>query len=72
MGMYFTNYERAGVTLRLASLEGQLVFAAYDEGALQPGYFIVLEFEEGRVSFIRDFRYVPYITAEAEFHLVTD
>ena len=35
-----------------------------------PAYFILLEFEDGRVTSIRDFRYVPYIAAEAEFEIV--
>jgi hypothetical protein len=31
----------------------------------------LLAFEDGRVTSIRDFRYVPYIAAEAEFEIVT-
>ena len=52
-------------------LEGQLAFAAYVAGADKPAYFILLEFEEGRVKSIRDFRYVSYIAAEAEFEVLT-
>jgi hypothetical protein len=48
-------------------LEGRLAFAAYFAGGDQPAYFILLELEAGRVKSIRDFRYVPYIAAEAEF-----
>ena len=36
-------------------------------GAPKPAYFILLELADGRVSSIRDFRYVPYIATEAEF-----
>lgn len=32
-----------------------------------PAYFILLESSDGRVSFIRDFRYIPYIAADAQF-----
>ena len=70
VGAYFTRYEKENVALRLVRLEGQLVFAAYVAGAERPAYFILVELTEGRVTSIRDFRYVPYITAEAEFELV--
>jgi RNA polymerase sigma-70 factor (ECF subfamily) len=66
VGAYFGRYEKEDVRLRVARLEGRLVFAAYVGGATQPAYFILLDFEGGRVSSIRDFRYVPYIAAEAE------
>ena len=53
--------------LGVVRLEGQLALAAYVGGASEPSYFILLEFEDGgRVQSIRDFRYVPYITADAE------
>lgn len=32
-----------------------------------PAYFILLEWDNGRVSLIRDFRYVPYIATDAQF-----
>lgn len=32
-----------------------------------PAYFILLEWDGGRVSLIRDFRYVPYIATDARF-----
>jgi len=38
--------------------------AAGDPG---PGYFVELSFEGERLTLIRDFRYVPYITREAAF-----
>ncbi len=69
VGMYFARYEKANVHLRVVRLEGQLAFAAYVGGADKAAYFILLEFEEGRVKTIRDFRYVPYIAAEAEFEI---
>lgn len=72
VGFYFARYESGGVTLRVVRLEGQLAIAAYLAGAQEPAYFILLEFEAGRVKQIRDFRYVPYIASEAEFEVVTE
>jgi RNA polymerase sigma factor (sigma-70 family) len=70
VGMYFERYETADVRLRVARLEGRLVCAAYLAGAPQPAYFILLETAAGAVTAIRDFRYVPYIAAEAELELL--
>jgi RNA polymerase sigma factor (sigma-70 family) len=70
VGMYFDRYDKEHVALRVVSLEGRLAFAAYVAGAETPAYFILLEFEAGRVKSIRDFRYVTYIAAEADFELV--
>ena len=70
VGMYFGNYEKARVSLRIVRLEGELACAAYVDGATAPSYFILLDFEGGRVAKIRDYRYVPYIVAEAELETV--
>ncbi len=32
-----------------------------------PAYFILLESDQGRISLIRDFRYIPYIATDAHF-----
>jgi RNA polymerase sigma factor (sigma-70 family) len=71
VGMYFDRYDKENVALRVVNLEGRLAFAAYVAGAEAPAYFILVEFEAGRVKSIRDFRYVSYIAAEAEFEIVT-
>ena len=63
---YFDRYAREDVSLRVARLEGRLVLAAYAAGAAAPSYFILLDFDGGRVVAIRDFRYVPYIARDAE------
>lgn len=47
-----------------------LALAAYPAGADRPAYFILLEIEDGRVTSIHDFRYVPYIAAEADFEIL--
>jgi RNA polymerase sigma-70 factor (ECF subfamily) len=72
VGMYFGRYEKENVTLRVVRLEGALAFAAYVPASEQPAYFILLAFDDGRVSAIRDFRYVSYIAREAEFELVPE
>jgi RNA polymerase sigma-70 factor (ECF subfamily) len=64
--MYFSRYEREDVSVQVVRLEGRLVLAAHTGAAAQAAYFIVLGWEGGRVGFIRDFRYVPYIAREAE------
>ena len=71
VAMYFDRYEKSNVSLRLLRLDGRPAFAAYVGGAgvepdRRPDYFILLGVEDGRVTSIRDFRYVPYIAAEAE------
>ena len=33
-----------------------------------PAYFVELTFVDGKITAIRDFRYVPYATREAAFH----
>jgi RNA polymerase sigma-70 factor, ECF subfamily len=65
--MYFDNYARADVKVRVVRLEGQLALAAFVGGAAEPSYFILLQIEGGRVRTIRDYRYVPYIAKEATF-----
>jgi RNA polymerase sigma-70 factor (ECF subfamily) len=71
VGMYFGRYEKEDVTLRVARLEGRLALAAFVGRTEKPSYFILLTWTDDRVSFIRDFRYVPYIAAEAEFEICT-
>jgi RNA polymerase sigma factor (sigma-70 family) len=69
VGVYFGNYEREDVELRVVQLEGRLALAAHVPGAAgapRPSYFILLDWDSGQVAAIRDFRYVPYIAADAE------
>ncbi len=65
VGAYFGRYEKEQVTLRVVELEGELVLAAHVAGAAEPAYFILLDWGADRVQTIRDFRYVPYIVADA-------
>jgi len=65
VGMYFGRYEKEDVNLRVVELEGRWALAAHVAGAAKAAYFILLEWDGGRVVGIRDFRYVPYIAADA-------
>ncbi len=68
---YFTNYDRLrDFHLVPAWLDGREVLAVYrDPADERPGYFVELDFAGEQVVFIRDFRYVPYIGADARFQL---
>ena len=68
--MYFTNYAKEQVTLRLVRLEGRLALAAHVAGAAEVAYFILLEVVGDKVQAIRDYRYVSYIAREAEFEVL--
>jgi RNA polymerase sigma-70 factor (ECF subfamily) len=70
VGAYFARYEKESVSARVARVEGQLALAIFTPGLPKPSYFILLELEAGRVTFIRDFRYVPYIALEADLELL--
>lgn len=65
VGMYFGNYAKLDVRLELAQLDGRDVLAAYPAGATAPAYYILLDVQDGRVQSIRDFKYVPYLVADA-------
>jgi len=61
----------------VARLEGRWALAAFvehdglaaDRSDARPDYFILLQVQGDRVTAIRDYRYVAYIAAEAEFDL---
>jgi len=69
---YFTRYDAASDWhLVPAWLEGREVIAVFrDPSDPRPGYFVELTFTDRQVAAIRDFRYVPYIAAEAAFELL--
>jgi len=66
VGMYFGNYARENVRLEVRRLDDRLVLAAFVDTAPTPSYVILVDWIDGRVHAIRDFRYVPYILADAE------
>jgi RNA polymerase sigma-70 factor (ECF subfamily) len=69
VGSYFSNYQStADWQLAPAWFDGREVLAVrrHAEDA-QPAYFIALTWRDGRVSLIRDYRYVAYIASEVRF-----
>jgi RNA polymerase sigma-70 factor (ECF subfamily) len=73
VGMFFGIYARfEGVWLAPAWLEGREVIAVFEDRAdPKPGYFMWLEWRDGRISFIHDYRYVRYVAADAELALAS-
>jgi len=74
VGMFFGIYARsAPVRLAPAWLEGREVIAVFeDPQAVKPSYLMWLEWTAGRISFIRDYRYVRYVVDDAELLLAGD
>src|SRR5580704_12403004 len=71
VGMFFGIYSRsAPVRLAPAWLDGREVIAVYeDAAAVKPSYLMWLEWTDGRISFIRDYKYVRYVIDDAELVL---
>ena len=71
VGLFFTLYAKIdAVSLAPAWLEGREVIAVFEDRAdPKPSYVMWLEWRDGRISFIHDYRYVRYITADAELTL---
>ncbi len=74
VGMFFGVYARsAPVRLAPAWLEGREVIAVWEDAqAGKPSYLMWLEWTDGRISFIRDYRYVRYVVDDAELALTPD
>ena len=74
VGMFFGIYSRsAPVRLAPAWLDGREVIAVReDPQAEKPSYLMWLEWKYGRISFIRDYRYVRYIVDDAQLVLAPD
>jgi hypothetical protein len=66
---YYSRYELVCASENLSAvvgrLDGEPVIGVLRDGVLS--YFILLTWREDLISFIRDFRYVPYIAHEAAF-----
>ncbi|MDM0068184.1 RNA polymerase sigma factor [Variovorax sp. J31P207] len=71
VGVYFSNYERLDDwRLVPAWLDGRAVLAVLPgRGDGPPGYFIELQWRDGWLCLIRDFRHVPYIARDADLVL---
>jgi RNA polymerase sigma factor (sigma-70 family) len=74
VGLFFTAYAKNDrVWLAPAWLEGREVIAVFeDRGDPKPSYMMWLEWRDGRICFIRDYRYVRYVVADAELALPPD
>ena len=69
---YFDRYARylESEEIRAAAgvVDGVAAIAIFSPpSSAKPSYFVLLEWEDGRVTLIRDFRYVPYISEGAHF-----
>lgn len=71
VGMFFGIYFGLDpVWLAPARLEGREVFAVFEDRAdPKPSYIMWLEWRGDRISFIRDYKYVRYVMADAELKL---
>ncbi|BAM90311.1 putative RNA polymerase sigma subunit [Bradyrhizobium oligotrophicum S58] len=74
VGMFFGIYAKFdGVWLTPAWLEGREVVAVFENrGDARPSYVMWLTWRDGKISFIRDYRYVRYVIADAELVLAAD
>lgn len=74
VGMFFTIYAKIdGLWLAPAWLEGREVMAVFEDRAdPKPSYIMWIDWRDGRISFIRDYRYVRYAIADAELTLAPD
>lgn len=71
VGMFFGIYSRsAPVRLAPAWLDGREVIAVYEgPPATKPSYLMWLEWRDGQISFIRDYKYVRYVVDDADLVL---
>lgn len=74
VGMFFGIYAKLNpVWLAPAWLEGREVIAVFEDRAdSKPSYVMWLEWRDGRISFIRDYKYVRYVVADAELALAPE
>jgi RNA polymerase sigma factor (sigma-70 family) len=74
VSLFFTLYAKIdGVSLAPAWLEGREVIAVFEDRAdPKPSYIMWLEWRDGRISFIHDYRYVRYVTADGEVTLAAE
>lgn len=69
VGMFFGIYAQLdGLRLVPAWLEDREVIAVFEKQSdRMPSYLMWLDWQEEKISFIRDYRYVRYVVAGAEF-----
>jgi len=62
---YFGRYaQHPEVRGRLGTVDGRDAILIFEGAAVAPAYFILLEWRDGKVVLIRDYRYVPYAARE--------
>jgi RNA polymerase sigma-70 factor, ECF subfamily len=69
VGEYFHRYDQLGDWhLALGMVEHRPAILFYESGQASqpPAYFMLLAWDGAKVSFIRDYRYVPYVIRDAE------
>jgi RNA polymerase sigma factor (sigma-70 family) len=71
VGMFFTIYAKSdSVRLAPAWLEGREVIAVFEDRTdPKPSYLMWLEWRDGRISFIHDYRHARYVVDDAEWML---
>lgn len=74
---YYSRYakylETETIRAEAGFVDGLPAIAMFSPASSQvPSYFILLETEDGRVSRVRDFRYVPYIARDARYFAAHD
>jgi RNA polymerase sigma-70 factor (ECF subfamily) len=74
VGRFFSIYARQPpARVRPAWLDGREVIAVWEDSrAAKPSYFMWLEWRDGEISFIRDYRHVSYVVDAAELIFAAD
>ncbi|HZW73588.1 MAG TPA: RNA polymerase sigma factor [Caldimonas sp.] len=68
VGGYFSNYERtAGWRVAPGWFDGREAMAVWTDAADAPSYVVALDWRDGRVVAIRDFRYARYVMIDGRF-----
>jgi RNA polymerase sigma factor (sigma-70 family) len=74
---YYTRYEEIApiedLRAEVGTVDGEAVIAVFRPArSAAPAYFILPEWDRGRIAKIRDFRYVPYIGSEGRYSPAED
>jgi RNA polymerase sigma-70 factor, ECF subfamily len=65
---YAKYLETGEIRAEAGFVDGVAAIAMFSPASsAKPAYFILLETHDGRISLVRDFRYVPYIASDASF-----
>lgn len=73
VGEYFSNYERLNdCYLAPGTIEGKPAILAFDRAKTNqtPIYFILLNYDDDGLNFIKDFRYARYVMDDADWELL--